>query len=29
VAAIGTTSYAPHVIEQAGGTWGRPLALPA
>jgi hypothetical protein len=28
VAAIGTTSYAPHVIEQAGGTWGRPLALP-
>jgi hypothetical protein len=28
VAAIGTTSWAPHVIEQAGGTWGRPLALP-
>jgi hypothetical protein len=28
VAAVDDTSYAPHVIEEAGGTWHKPLALP-
>jgi hypothetical protein len=28
VAAVGNANYAPHVIEEAGGTWGRPLVLP-
>jgi hypothetical protein len=28
VAAVGNTSYAPHVIEEAGGTWDKPLVLP-
>jgi hypothetical protein len=28
VAAVGNANYAPHVIEEAGGTWGKPLVLP-
>ena len=28
VAAVTNLNYAPHVIEQAGGTWGKPRALP-
>jgi hypothetical protein len=28
LAAVGNASYAPHVIEEAGGTWGKPLVLP-
>jgi hypothetical protein len=28
VAAVGNTGYAPHVIEETGGIWGKPLVLP-
>ena len=28
VAAVGNTKYAPHVIEETGGTWGKPRELP-